>query len=188
MVIQLCTPADLPEVLDITLEVFGPFYEQTFRSMVTPEVFEHQHGSWAEDYRRMVPGLLSDEQGKHVVLAREGSEIAGYLAWHTDIDRRHGEIDILCVREQWRGKGFGRALCAWAIEPMRSEGAEVVQIGTGGDDFHAPARHLYESLGFSLVPVAVSCTTSAEGPQIIRKVFSSRASTAAVWPLASLAA
>ena len=30
---------------------------------------------------------------------------------------------------------------------------EVVSLGTGGDWFHAPARGLYESLGFHPVPV-----------------------------------
>lgn len=38
---------------------------------------------------------------------------------------------------------------------MRAAGVQVVELGTGGDEFHAPARRLYESLGFSLVPVAV---------------------------------
>jgi ribosomal protein S18 acetylase RimI-like enzyme len=155
MNIRSCTPPDLPTILDITLEVFGPFYERTFRSMVTREVFEHQHGSWADDYRRLVPSLLDADQGKHVVLAEDRAEIAGYVAWHTHLDRRHGEIDVLCVREHLRGKRLGRALCERAIAAMRDNGIEVVQIGTGGDDFHAPARHLYESLGFSHIPVAV---------------------------------
>ena len=38
---------------------------------------------------------------------------------------------------------------------MRSAEVEVVQIGTGGDPFNAPARALYERLGFTQVPVAV---------------------------------
>lgn len=42
---------------------------------------------------------------------------------------------------------------------MKTNGVEVIEIGTGGDDFHAPARHLYESLGFSLIPVAAYLRT-----------------------------
>jgi hypothetical protein len=38
---------------------------------------------------------------------------------------------------------------------MRAEHAEYVEIGTGGDDFHAPARAFYESLGCVKLPVAV---------------------------------
>jgi hypothetical protein len=41
------------------------------------------------------------------------------------------------------------------MNAMREQNVEVVSLGTGGDWFHAPARALYESLGFHLVPVAV---------------------------------
>ena len=72
-----------------------------------------------------------------------------------DAERRHGEIDPLAVREHARRSGVGRALCEHAMTAMREQGVEVVSLGTGGDWFHAPARALYESLGFHLVPVAV---------------------------------
>jgi hypothetical protein len=42
-----------------------------------------------------------------------------------------------------------------AGETMRREGAKMVEIGTGGDPFHATARSLYESLGCTKLPVAV---------------------------------
>jgi hypothetical protein len=42
---------------------------------------------------------------------------------------------------------------------MRTSDVEVVQIGTGGDPFHAPARALYQRLGFTEVPVAVYLAT-----------------------------
>ncbi|MQY18881.1 GNAT family N-acetyltransferase [Nocardia macrotermitis] len=118
MRIRMCTEADLVAAVDITIEVFGPFYEQTFRAMVTPEVFEHQHDTWDEDYRRMVPGLLCPTEGRHVAVAEERGEIVGYVAWHSDSDRRHGEIDVLCVRGNQRGKGIGRMLCERAIAGM----------------------------------------------------------------------
>src|SRR4051794_20590859 len=49
--------SDLPALVDLTIEVFGPFFEQSFRAMVPPEVYEHQHGDWAADYRESVPKL-----------------------------------------------------------------------------------------------------------------------------------
>ena len=38
---------------------------------------------------------------------------------------------------------------------MRAENADYVEIGTGGDTFHAPARAFYESLGCTQLPLAV---------------------------------
>jgi hypothetical protein len=37
---------------------------------------------------------------------------------------------------------------------MRELGAEMVEVRTGGDEFHAPARALYESLGCLRYPTA----------------------------------
>ncbi len=154
MSIRAFVSTDLPAVLELTLEVFGPFYEQSFRSMVSPKVFEHQHGAWADDYRREVPTFHNPDSGKYVAVDERDSRLVGYVAWHIDTVRRHGEIEMLAVRDGHRRAGTGRALCEHALDSMRSSSVEVVGIGTGGDSFHAPARHLYESLGFSLIPLA----------------------------------
>jgi hypothetical protein len=37
---------------------------------------------------------------------------------------------------------------------MKAAGVEVVGIGTGDDAFHAAARSLYESMGFTKIPIA----------------------------------
>lgn len=148
--------SDMPVLVDLTIEVFGPFFEQSFRSMVPTDVFVHQHGQWADDYRESVPKLHDPNAHKHVVVADAPvREIAGYVAWAIDPERRHGHIDTVAVRQSARGNGVGRAVCEHAMDAMREHSVEVVELGTGGDDFHAPARALYESLGFHLVPVAV---------------------------------
>lgn len=154
MSIRTYAPTDLPLVLELTLEVFGPFYEQSFRSMVTPKVFEHQHGAWADDYRRQIPTLHNPDNGKYVAVDERDHRLVGYVAWNTDTAHHHGEIDMLAVRDGHRRAGTGRALCEHALDSMRSSNVHVVGVGTGGDPFHAPARHLYESLGFSLIPLA----------------------------------
>lgn len=61
-------------------------------------------------------------------------------------NRKKGEVKILAVSAQHRRHHVGTALCEHAFDQMRAFGAEVVEIGTGGDQFHAPARALYESL------------------------------------------
>jgi ribosomal protein S18 acetylase RimI-like enzyme len=148
--------SDLPALVDLTIEVFGPFFEKSFRAMVPPEVYEHQHGDWVADYRESVPKLHDPEHGKHVAVAEcDDGRLAAYVGWHIDLERQHGEIDYLAVRESHRRNGLGRALSEHAMSAMREHHVDVVSLGTGGDWFHAPARALYESLGFHLVPVAV---------------------------------
>jgi len=156
MSIRPFQPSDLPTLIDLTIEVFGPFFEQSFRAMVPLAVFNHQHGSWADDYRQSVPTLHDPKANKHVAVAEtDAGEIAGYVGWVIETERRHGEIGMLAVRVSARAKGLGRELCEHAMGAMREQDVEVVSLGTGGDWFHAPARALYESLDFHLIPVAV---------------------------------
>ena len=154
MQIRTFRPADLPVLVDLAIEVFGPFYEQSYRTMVPPVVYEHQHGRWADDYRDSVPKLHDPDDAKLVAVAvSDTSRVEGFVAWHVDRERRLGQIEMLAVREPARGSGLGRALCEHALSAIGDRDVDVVSLGTGGDWFHAPARALYESLGFSAVPV-----------------------------------
>lgn len=143
---------DLPAVLDLTIDVFRPFYEDSFRSVVGDLVFMNRHGEWKEDYRRHVSAVHDPEHGRFAALACAGRQVAGYVGWVIQDAARHGAVDILAVATQYRRLGVGRALVEHAVAHMRTAGMAVVSIGTGGDDFHAPARALYESLGFTPFP------------------------------------
>jgi len=145
-------PDDLPRLFDLTIETFGPFYEDSFRPRVGEVVFSHQHGSWRDDYRGQVPALHDPNSGKHVAVADTGGLIVGYVAWKVDVARKHGEIDILAVSAENRRHHTGTSLCDHAVANMKASGVEVVALGTGGDRFHAAARALYESLGFTPFP------------------------------------
>jgi ribosomal protein S18 acetylase RimI-like enzyme len=85
----------------------------------------------------------------------------GLVAWSVSPTRPdHGRIELLAVAAAHRGAGHGRHLCDHALAALRAAGAKVVEIGTGDQDhFHAPARALYETLGFLKVPIAGYITT-----------------------------
>ena len=150
-------PGDLHALTELTIATFGPFIEDHFRPYVGEAIFQHQHGRWADDYRAQVPTLHDPAAARHVAVAETGGGvIAGYVAWTTDPAKRHGEVVILAVAEAHRRAHLGKALCQYAFDEMTRKGVEVVTIGTGGTDaFHAPARALYESMGFIPVHVAV---------------------------------
>ncbi|MEU3948356.1 GNAT family N-acetyltransferase [Streptomyces sp. NPDC029526] len=146
---------DLVPLTELTIDTFRPFYEDSFRPLVGEVVFANQHGDWRGDYRRLVAGLHAPEQHAHVAVAEAGDGCAGYVAWSVDPSRRNGSITLLAVSAQHRRLHLGTALCEHAFAAMRAQGAEVVEIGTGGDPFHAPARALYEALGCTRLPTAV---------------------------------
>jgi ribosomal protein S18 acetylase RimI-like enzyme len=148
-------PTDLPELIELTIDTFGPFYEDAFRPAVSEAIFRHQHGNWREDYRAEVPTLHDPDQDKFVAVADHDGAIAGYVGWKVEEAKRHGEVYIVAVAADHRRRGLGTALCEHAFAQMRARGVEVVGIGTGGDAFHAPARALYERLGCTYFPAAI---------------------------------
>ncbi|MFJ4689105.1 GNAT family N-acetyltransferase [Streptomyces sp. NPDC088789] len=155
MVIRPFVQQDLTPLIELTIETFRPFYEDFFRTLVGEVVFANQHGNWRDDYREQVAGLHVPEQHAYVAVAEAEEGIAGYVAWSVDPARRNGSVTILAVSATHRRHHVGTALCEHAFDKMRTLGAEVVEISTGGDPFHAPARALYEGLGCIPLPVTV---------------------------------
>ncbi|MFZ3569909.1 GNAT family N-acetyltransferase [Streptomyces sp. BH097] len=155
MRLRAFTREDLAPLTALTIDTFRPFFEEVFRPLMGETIFAVQHGTWRDDYRGQVAGLHAPERHSYVAVAEVAGEIAGYVAWSVDPDRRHGEVVLLAVSPQHRRHHLGAALCEHAFERMRLLGAEIVEIATGGDLFHAPARALYERLGCTPNPVAV---------------------------------
>ncbi|NIK58005.1 GNAT family N-acetyltransferase [Kribbella shirazensis] len=155
MHIRSYVDADLDRLIDLTIDTFGPFYEESFRPLVGELIFTRQHGDWRGDYRRQVPGLHDPAAHKYVAVAEHDDVLAGYVAWHLDLARRQATVELLAVAREHRRTTVATALCEHAFAAMRAEGAQYVEIGTGGDAFHAPARAFYESLGCVQLPVAV---------------------------------
>ena len=155
MLIRPFVPHDLARLTDLTIETFRPFYEDSFRPLVGEVIFANQHGTWRADYRDQVAELHDPDQHRYVAVAETDHVIAGYVAWSVAPARKNGSITHLAVDAGHRRHHVGTALCEHAFAQMRAGGAEVAEIGTGGDPFHAPARALYERLGCTLLPIAV---------------------------------
>jgi ribosomal protein S18 acetylase RimI-like enzyme len=155
MFIRTFEPRDLARLTELTIETFGPFYEDTFRPLAGEVIFARQHGRWREDYHALLAALHAPEHNKHVAVADIGGVVAGYAGWEVDLSRERGCLTILAVDADHRRGHLGTSLCEHAFSHMRARGAVYVEIGTGGDAFHAPARALYESLGCIKVPTAV---------------------------------
>jgi ribosomal protein S18 acetylase RimI-like enzyme len=143
-------------VHQLLVETFRPFFTDYARPLLGDRVFTHQHGHWEQDYRNELATLHAPEDGRHAAVGclAEGT-IAGLVSWKFGPGVHHGEIHLLAVAPEHRRQQMGRHLCTHALDHMRAGGVHVVQVGTGGDPFHAPARALYESLGLTRVPTAV---------------------------------
>ncbi|MFJ4467717.1 GNAT family N-acetyltransferase [Streptomyces sp. NPDC089424] len=153
MPIRAFVPDDLATLIGLTIETFRPFYEDSFRPLVGDVVFTGLHDDWRGDYRKQITELHAPERHAYVAVAESDEGIVGYVAWSVEPTRGTGSVTHLAVAAGQRQHGLGTELCEHAFAQMRTLGARSVEIGTGGDAFHAPARALYESLGCTPFPV-----------------------------------
>lgn len=120
--------------------------DQRLAELLTPD--------WRAAQRHAVVEVCGDDVHQ-VIVAVDGGHVRGFAAYRLEDDERGtGVVEILAVDPAVQGQGIGRALVARATDELRTMGARVVMVETGGDEGHAPARRLYESEGFTLLPVA----------------------------------
>ena len=82
-----------------------------------------------------------------LLAARDGAEVVGVGALK-EIDEGHGELKTMHTAEAARGRGVGRAVLDRLLSEARRRGYRRVSLETGTMDAFAPARALYEGVGF----------------------------------------
>jgi ribosomal protein S18 acetylase RimI-like enzyme len=152
-VIRTFDPADLAALTALTIDVFGPFHEDSFRPAVGDTAFAAFDGDWRAGYRTELAGLHAPDQHRHLAVADSAAGLTGFVAWQADPATRGGTLSHVGVAASARRQGLATALCEHAFAGLRAAGMVAVRIGTGGDAFHAPARALYQRLGCTPFPV-----------------------------------
>lgn len=144
---------DLDRLIELTIEIFGPYYEDSFRSIVGERVVRVMHGDWRADYHKQLSELYDPDNHRYVAVAERDGVIVGFVAWQVHPTKEYGQVDFVAVSAAQRRQGIADELCRHAFADMKQRGKRVVEIGTGGDPFHRPARAFYENLGMTAFPV-----------------------------------
>lgn len=114
--------------------------------------------SWASHHDAVVRQACASEETTVVVADDHEGEPLGFVAHRvhapSEAMSAYGEIVIIGVEPAARGRGVGKALLDRAVADLRTYGVPVIMAETGGDEGHAPARALYESAGFTRLPIA----------------------------------
>lgn len=82
----------------------------------------------------------------HIVLAMENGAVTGYVHYQTSKDSELGEVVLLHVREDKRGKGYGSFLIKEVIRKMIA--ANIKSITTSVRVTNHDAHRLYNRIGF----------------------------------------
>lgn len=145
------TPADYPAIVTLELEV------QAIHVEGAPEVHIPFGVTSLESYQE----ILADPASA-VILGIEDGEVVGYLHYER-VDRPQGEwtyaqrvvhVHSLTIKEEHRGKSYGRQMMDYVTEVAREQGASRVTLEVWA--FNEPARAFYERLGFTATQIMMA--------------------------------
>lgn len=149
--------ADVEEVVALALRIWEPVFASV-NGTVGPELAVLLHGEdWREHQAADTRRIITDTaDGAHAWVAMDDAQrITGFSAAAVvDPGRAIGEVRIVGVAPEAQRSGIGADLTRTASAWLRDAGMRVAYISTGGDPGHAPARALYERLGYTLFPSA----------------------------------
>lgn len=100
----------------------------------------------AEDLYSTWITLESQGRAQVVFAAATGQQPLGYVSCHLDNNRQKGQIGLIGVAQEVRGRGLGQSLVHAALDWFRNQGAQEVKVITQGKN--QGAQRLYQKCGF----------------------------------------
>jgi GNAT superfamily N-acetyltransferase len=150
--IRAAEPDDHDAIVALSLRAWAPVYPSV-NDALGPELARLLHGDdWREHQARVTRECVGDASARAWV-AEDGGAIVGFATAAVVDERRGiGEVVIVGVDPAAQRRGVGTLLVEEAEGWLRAQGMRVAVIGTGGDPGHAPARELYQRLGYQPLP------------------------------------
>src|SRR5437588_1719836 len=140
---------DADAVVAIALRAWDPVH-RSVGQVLGPEINAQVYPDWRVSQEQDVRQACAEQIAS---VACAGGKILGFVTVVIDGPEQPGEIYMIAVDPAAQREGVGRALTEHALQQIRDAGCRVAVVGTGGDPGHAPARALYESCGFTALPL-----------------------------------
>lgn len=144
-------PGDVDSVVAMALRAWEPVHA-SLASALGERLNARVYPDWAHAQAAEVRDACIDSSTQMSV-AVNAQTIVGFVTVLIDAPHDAGEIDMIAVDPPAQHQGVARALTEHALGQMRAAGCNLATVKTGGDTGHAPARALYESAGFSPLPL-----------------------------------
>jgi mycothiol synthase len=151
-------PADRPVPApafpdDVIVRTIQPRSDDAPYVALVNRIFEDHASplSWPEEYIRELHGRPEFDPRSVLVMTpvSDPDRLIGLcrtLVLPGDDGRRRGEIGIVGLLPEWRGRGLGRQLLRWGIEHLRAAGFGEIELSV--EARNAPALELYRQEGF----------------------------------------
>ena len=144
--------ADWGAVLDLCIVAFAPACESLGRLPQT-ESLAHADPDWRTSIGRYLRSLIRSSERRRLLVAELQGTVIGVIHYDVDVETQSGSIGVSAVHPARQGKGIGTLMYDHVLDAMRAQGVKYATADTEGDVSHAPARRVYEKLGFVAVPM-----------------------------------
>jgi GNAT superfamily N-acetyltransferase len=144
--------SDVDAVVELSLRAWVSVYE-SLRQVLGDPIFSRLHDpDWRAVQAEAVRSSCTSED-RDVFVAVADDHPVGFAAVALNaFHERMGVVDIIAVDPGYQRRGIAMQLMSRSIDHMRDRGMDIAAVGTGGDPGHAPARAVYETLGFTALP------------------------------------
>ena len=142
---------DLEALQDLVELAFVPVFESFLNIMGKP-IFDALYPDWRALQRKLVVDFYHDD-GAEVQIVEFDKRPVGLVVLRANQETKHGEVEFLAVHPDAQNMGIGTLLNEYALGRLKHLGMVLVEVGTGGDISHAPARRSYEKMGYTAVPL-----------------------------------
>ena len=146
---------EVETLVEIAVAAWEPIYDQ-YRLMLGEELYGMQHPDWRAEKADQIRRGCDPEHGGGVCVAECEGRIVGFATYYTRAEAQVGEIGNNSVHPGFQGRGIGTGMYEYVFERLRGLGMRFVEVGTGGDPGHAPARRAYEKAGFDIAVPGVT--------------------------------
>lgn len=146
-------PAHRAALLDLSLRAWEPVFPAVEGEVPRFVYSAFYPNGWRERQLKDLADTLDSEPDAIDVATEEGQPI-GWVCTRLHPEDSMGEVYVLAVDPDYQQRGVGRALMERSFDRARTAGMKMMMVETGGDSGHAPARKIYESIGFEPWPVA----------------------------------
>lgn len=154
------TEEDVDDVVDLAVRAWTPVFA-SMRATLGDALFLRFWPDWERDQATAVRDAITTHD---TWVTDWDDEVVGFVTVVFDEAGRSGDIHMIAVDPDRQLRGIARDLTDFAIAEMRRRGLTLATVSTGGDPGHAPARHTYESAGFTAFPQVLYARLIEPGP------------------------
>lgn len=144
--------SDLEAIVELSLRAWKPVFESV-RSVLGDAIFARLHQpDWTTLQAEAVRSTCTSDDRDVFVAVADARPVGFASVALNAFHERMGVVDMIAVDPTDQQRGIARQLMKRCAEHMRANGMDIAAVETGGDSGHAPARALYQALGYTPLP------------------------------------